>query len=167
MGDGEKASLRLQFNPKVRLAFHGATITTDAGLLAFREFDDALGLTEIAEDYPPGKPYRTQYPPPPGSAAKTVDLQPPSITTTVQGGMSGDVRRAARRLAWERLARSLHSCVSSSQRSSSFGPNRSRGSISPHHPVDLGPGDPGHLSPPQSCCRLRRKAPASRHRATW
>ena len=38
MGDGEKASLRLQFNPKVRLAFHGATITT-------------LGLTEIAEDY--------------------------------------------------------------------------------------------------------------------
>ena len=24
MGDGEKASLRLQFNPKVRLAFHGA-----------------------------------------------------------------------------------------------------------------------------------------------
>ena len=51
MGDGEKASLRLQFNPKVRLAFHGATITTDAGLLAFREFDDALSLTEIAEDY--------------------------------------------------------------------------------------------------------------------
>ena len=41
-----QASLRLQFNPKVRLAFHGATITTDAGLLAFREFDDALGLTE-------------------------------------------------------------------------------------------------------------------------
>ena len=44
--------------------------------------------------------------------------------------MSGDVRRTARRLAWERLARSLHSCVSSSHRSSSFDPNCSRGSIS-------------------------------------
>ena len=54
----------------------------------------------------------------------------PSITTTVQGGVSGDGRRAALRLAWERLARSLRSCVPSSQLSNSPGPNRSRGSIS-------------------------------------
>ncbi len=40
MGDGEKAPLRLQFNPQIRLEFHGATITSDAGLLAFRELDD-------------------------------------------------------------------------------------------------------------------------------
>ncbi len=32
MGDREKASLRLQFNPQIRLEFHGATITSDAGL---------------------------------------------------------------------------------------------------------------------------------------
>ena len=51
MGDSEKASLRLQFNPKVRLEFHGSTITSDAGLLAFRELDDALDLTGIASDY--------------------------------------------------------------------------------------------------------------------
>ena len=51
MGDREKASLRLQFNPKVRLEFHGSTITSDAGLLAFRELDDALDLTPIASDY--------------------------------------------------------------------------------------------------------------------
>ena len=54
----------------------------------------------------------------------------PSITTTVQGGMWGEARRVARRLAWERLARSLLSCVSSNHRSNSAGPNRSRGSIS-------------------------------------
>ena len=59
-----------------------------------------------------------------------VSGQTSSITTSVQGGMWGDARMAARRLAWERLARSLLSCVSSSHRSNSVGPNRSRGSIS-------------------------------------
>ena len=34
MGDGDKTPLRFQFNPKVRLEFHGATITSDAGTLA-------------------------------------------------------------------------------------------------------------------------------------
>ena len=51
MCDGENASLRLQFNPKVRLEFHGSNITSDAGLLAFLELDDALDLTGIASDY--------------------------------------------------------------------------------------------------------------------
>jgi hypothetical protein len=51
MGDGEKASLQLQFNPKVRLEFHGSTITSDAGLLPLRELDEALGLTGMADYY--------------------------------------------------------------------------------------------------------------------
>ncbi len=51
MGDGEKTPLRLQFNPKIQLEFRGATITSDAGLLPFRELDDTLGLTPIASDY--------------------------------------------------------------------------------------------------------------------
>ncbi len=51
MGDGEKAPLRLQFIPKVRLEFHGATITSDAGLLPIRELDDVLGLTHFVHDY--------------------------------------------------------------------------------------------------------------------
>jgi hypothetical protein len=51
MGDGENAPLRLLFNPKIRLEFHGATIASDAGLLPVRKLDEALGLTRIATDY--------------------------------------------------------------------------------------------------------------------
>ena len=35
-----------------------------------------------------------------------------------------------------------------------------------HHPADLRPRDLGHLFP-QTCCRLSRIAPPSRHKATW
>ena len=35
MGDGENAPLRLQFNPKVRLEFHGSTITSTLVFLPF------------------------------------------------------------------------------------------------------------------------------------
>ena len=51
MGNGDKNPHRHQFNHKVRLEFHGATITSDAGLLPIREMDDALGLTRITADY--------------------------------------------------------------------------------------------------------------------
>jgi hypothetical protein len=51
MGEGENTPLRLQFNPKVRLEFHGSTITSDAGLLPIRELDEALGRTSIASEY--------------------------------------------------------------------------------------------------------------------
>ena len=79
MGDGENALLRLQFNPRVRLEFRGAAITSDAGLLSVRELDDVLGLTHIAHDYlqesRSGRP-SAEGPAPPRPSAQTVHLQP-------------------------------------------------------------------------------------------
>ena len=45
MGEAKKTALRVYCNRRLRLAFHGARITSDAGLLACRGLDDALGLT--------------------------------------------------------------------------------------------------------------------------
>ena len=41
---GERLNIR--FDSKIKLEFHGARLTSDGGLLAYRELDDALGLFE-------------------------------------------------------------------------------------------------------------------------
>src|SRR3954452_2539791 len=52
MGDCQTEPLRPQFDRRLRLEFHGANVTSDAGLLACRELDDALQLTDTAADVP-------------------------------------------------------------------------------------------------------------------
>ena len=49
-GEADKGALKLDFDRRLLLQFRGSSITFDAGLLAYRELDDTLRLTDTGSD---------------------------------------------------------------------------------------------------------------------
>ena len=49
-GEADRGALRLDFDRRLLLQFRGFAITSDAGLLPYRELDDEVGLTETGAD---------------------------------------------------------------------------------------------------------------------
>ncbi len=62
MGECGNRALRVKFDGKLKLEFHGTTISSDAGLLVYRELEEAFGLTaglkEVIEETRIGKNIR-------------------------------------------------------------------------------------------------------------
>ena len=75
LGEARKDALQVDFDGALKLEFHGSKVTS--GLLPYRELDDVIGLTAMAEsllhDWRTGKEHATHD----GGTPTAVAFQPP------------------------------------------------------------------------------------------
>jgi hypothetical protein len=77
MGDCQNEDLRVDFDRTLKLKFLGSKVAADAGLLAYRELDEALRLTEMGKDALKDSRLGKNKQAWPIGSAPSVDLQPP------------------------------------------------------------------------------------------
>ena len=73
-GEANRGALRLDFDRRLLLQFRGSAITSDAGLLPYRELDDAVGLTDTAANTLADACTRQEHSPPVGRLAAAIGV---------------------------------------------------------------------------------------------